>query len=135
MRPAGYRPQAAGDRPDTALLADGLMDTAVAERIVAGVERSTGVPFPDGRLVASSFASPRVLWSVIGSVTGGAAGERTGEGAGTWRATAAERAGRRLASPPRFAGRPRSRHHEHVHRLMRWCGIADSIVGQRGFTP
>ncbi|WFB09336.1 4'-phosphopantetheinyl transferase superfamily protein [Streptomyces sp. LX-29] len=54
--------------PDTALLATGMLDSMAIMKIVAAVEAATGVPFPETRIVAASFTSPRALWEAVEDV-------------------------------------------------------------------
>ncbi|MEV7870648.1 acyl carrier protein [Streptomyces sp. NPDC088124] len=50
---------------DTPLLVSGLLDSLTIMRIVARVEATTGVSFPETALVAANFRTPTALWTAI----------------------------------------------------------------------
>ncbi|MFH9264637.1 MULTISPECIES: acyl carrier protein [unclassified Streptomyces] len=51
--------------PDTPLLVSGLLDSLTIMRIVARVEASTGISFPETSLVAANFRTPDSLWAAV----------------------------------------------------------------------
>ncbi|MET8661496.1 acyl carrier protein [Streptomyces griseus] len=61
--------------PHTPLLISGLVDSLTIMRIVARVEESNGIPFPETEVVAANFRTPTALWNAIGTVKGAARAE------------------------------------------------------------
>lgn len=52
-------------RPDTPLLLSGLVDSLSVMRIVAQIERDTGLAIPETVMTAANFKTPHALWTAI----------------------------------------------------------------------
>jgi acyl carrier protein len=60
-----HGPVAEAVQPDTPLLISGLLDSLTIMKIVAQIERESGVSLPETSVVAANFRTPTSLWSAI----------------------------------------------------------------------